>query len=445
MKSFTPTRSLLALLALTLAGSAHANGKVHEVRYPAATKPGGLQLGVTYTVWIPDGVTRLRGVIVHQHGCGVGACKGGETAAYDLQWQALARKWDCALLGPSYHQAEKQNCRLWCDPRNGSSQTFLRALNELGVQSKHPELAEVPWCLWGHSGGGFWASLMQTKYPERIVAVWLRSGTAFSAWEKGDVPRPEITQAVYEVPVMCNPGLKEKDDKRFKGAWTGGLAMFRAYRAKGAPIGFAPDPSTAHECGDSRTLAIPFFDACLAQRLPAPGAKKQTLRPVDAKATWLAAPLSDKAEPAAKYAGKASEAVWLPNQAVAKAWEEYVSSGAVSDLTPPPAATKVKARVQPDGNIEITWDTTADLESGIRAFVIQRDGKDVAQLPKRPAGRFGRPLFQGLSYHDTPERPLPALRYIDATARPGGRHEYRVIVVNGVRLKSAPSAPTAVR
>lgn len=444
MRPLTPHLTLCALLALVAARPALAAGRTYEVRYSPSKTAGTLQLGVTYTVWIPEGVARLRGVIVHQHGCGSGACKGGETAAFDLQWQALARKWDCALLGPSYHQSDKQNCRLWCDPRNGSAQTFLKALGELAAQSKHPELAEVPWCLWGHSGGGFWASLMQTLYPERIVAIWLRSGTAFSAWEMDTITRPKISEAVYAVPVMCNPGLKEKDDKRFKSAWTGGLAMFRAYRAKGAPIGFAPDPSTAHECGDSRTLAIPFFDACLALRLPAPGAKKQTLRPVDTKAAWLAAPLSDKAEPAAKYAGKAGEAVWLPNETVAKAWEEYVRSGAVSDLTPPPAATAVKVRAQ-DGGVEITWDTVADLESGVRAFVIRRDGKDLTQVPERPRGRFGRALFQGLSYHDTPERPLPSMRYLDTTARPGERHDYRVIVVNGVGLKSVPSASAATR
>jgi hypothetical protein len=38
-------------------------------------------------------------VIVHQHGAGGQASKGGETAAYDLHWQALAKKWDGALLG----------------------------------------------------------------------------------------------------------------------------------------------------------------------------------------------------------------------------------------------------------------------------------------------------------------------------------------------------------
>jgi hypothetical protein len=93
---------------LAIAGTAAAAGNYLEVSYPPSTQPGELQLGVTYTLWIPDGVTTFRGIIVHQHGCGSGACKGGETAAYDLHWQALAKKWECALLGPSYHQDDKQ-------------------------------------------------------------------------------------------------------------------------------------------------------------------------------------------------------------------------------------------------------------------------------------------------------------------------------------------------
>src|SRR2546425_7138080 len=46
------------------------------------------------------------------------------------------------------------------------------------------------------------------------------------------------------------------------------IATFKEYRAKGGLIGFAPDPLTGHECGDSRYLAVPFLDACLATRLP---------------------------------------------------------------------------------------------------------------------------------------------------------------------------------
>ena len=42
----------------------------------------------------------------------------------------------------------------------------------------------------------------------------------------GEIPKPEIRQAVYSIPVMCNPGAKERDDKRFARAWTGAMEMF---------------------------------------------------------------------------------------------------------------------------------------------------------------------------------------------------------------------------
>ncbi|GIW78477.1 MAG: hypothetical protein KatS3mg105_0284 [Gemmatales bacterium] len=437
-------QSLFALvLILTCVPALSAAGRYHRVTYPPSDKTGELQVGVTYTLWIPDGVETIRGVIVHQHGCGVGACKGGATAAYDLHWQALARKWDCALLGPSYHQKENQNCRLWCDPRNGSAKTFLRGLHDLARLSKHPEIETVPWCLWGHSGGGFWASLMQTAYPDRIIAIWFRSGTAYMTWEKGEIDRPTIPKAAYAIPFMCNPGVKEKDHPRFKGAWNAALAMFKAYRAKGAPCGFAPDPRTGHECGDSRYLAIPFFDACLAMRLPDPDGKSRQLRPVDWKPAWLAALSSAHPQPASSYKGKVEEAIWLPNERVAQAWAEYVKTGAVSDRTPPPSPIEVKV-VSAEDQIRITWDAQADLESGLQAFVILRDGEEVGRVPEKPAGRFGRPLFQRLSYHDTPESPLPKMAFVDRTAKKGTEHVYEVLAVNSVGLRSKPARAKAV-
>jgi hypothetical protein len=433
-------RSLLALLLSTICftSAASAAGKYYEVSYPPAERLSELQIGVAYTLWLPEGVKTVRGVIVHQHGCGSGACKGGETAAYDLHWQALAKKWECALLGPSYQQDDKQNCRFWCDPRNGSAKVFLRALHELARDSRHPEIETAPWCLWGHSGGGFWASLMQTMYPDRIVAIWFRSGTAFTTWEKGEIAKPEIPDAAYGIPMMLNPGAKEKDDKRFNGAWTGSLAMFHAYRTKGAPVGFAPDPKTSHECGDSRYLAIPFFDACLAMRLPDTGTK---LKPVDMKAGWLAKLLSDKAVSAAEFKDNLEDAVWLPNEKAANAWMSYVKNGEVPDTTPPPAATNVKVTRKTDGTVEMTWEAEADFESGIRNFIVQRDGREIAEVPEKPVGKFGRPLFQSMSYHDTPEKPLPEMKFVDNSAKPGDKSEYRVIVVNGVGLKSAARGP----
>src|SRR5262245_12726609 len=104
-----------------------ANAPYYRVRYEASTKPGELIFPVNYTLWIPPGVKTVRGVIVHQHGCGEGSCKSGLTGAFDLHWQALAKKHHCALLAPSYEQPEKADCQLWCDPRHGSDAAFQKA------------------------------------------------------------------------------------------------------------------------------------------------------------------------------------------------------------------------------------------------------------------------------------------------------------------------------
>ena len=111
-----------------------ADPPYYRVRYAASTTPGELIFPVNYTLWIPEGVKSLRGVIVHQHGCGEGSCKSGLTGAYDLHWQALAKKHDCALLAPSYEQPQEADCQMWCDPRNGSSAAFQKCLVDLGVK-----------------------------------------------------------------------------------------------------------------------------------------------------------------------------------------------------------------------------------------------------------------------------------------------------------------------
>ena len=278
---------------------------------------------------------------------------------------------------------------------------------------------------------------MHALHPQRIVAIWFRSGTSFSAWQKPEdpakprtVPEVILPEEAYEVPMMANPGAKENGDKRFNGAWTGTLAMFKAYRAKGAPIGFAPDPLTSHQTGDQRYVAIPFFDACLALRLPESG---NTLRKIDQSKGWLAPLLGDKAVPAAEFGGDKSLACWLPDAAFAKAWTEYVKTGATNDTTPPPAPFNVATKAGAEG-VEVTWDAHADFESGLRQFIILKDGKVLARVPEKPANPFGRALFQGMSYGDTPTQPLAAMRFVDKGAQPGAA--YKVVAVNSVGLES---------
>ncbi|MEM6778725.1 MAG: hypothetical protein AAF670_13800 [Planctomycetota bacterium] len=410
----------------------------YRVRYVGSTQPNELRFSVRYTIWIPPGVERLRGLVVHQHGCGEGSCKSGLTGAFDLHWQALAKKHDCALLAAAYEQPQSEDCQLWCDPRNGSDRAFQQSLSDLGTASGHPELATVPWALWGHSGGGVWAGLMTIMHPNRVAATWLRSGVPLlEPVENRPSAKPiSLPREPIGVPMMLNLGTKEGvsvTEGRFAGVWPKVRALFVAMRDQGTPIGVAVDPRTGHECGNQRYLAIRWFDECLAVRLPdTPDGKMSTITGQD---VWLAPLRSDSAVPEAEFTGDIAMSVWLPSENIAIAWSQYVRDTNVEDSTPPPAPTEV---VTTDG--QVTWNATADLESGISHFVILRDGRPVGTVPTQQANRFGRPVFQGLQYSDTPLQPLVQMEFTDQrkTITEPDDNQYEVVSVNTVGLESPP-------
>ena len=410
-----------------------AEAPYYRVRYAASSDPGELIFGVQYTIWIPDGIETLRGIVVHQHGCGEGSCLSGQSGAFDWHWQALAKKHGCALLSPSYEQPQSADCQMWCDPRNGSARAFLRALKDLGVASGHPELAQVPWALWGHSGGGHWAGGMSLMYPERVVGAWLRSGVPYLAPNpnRPSIRPHRLDPAALEVPMMCNLGTKEGvsvKDGRFAGVWPGNEEFFHAIRSQGGLIGVAIDPLTSHECGNQRYLAIPWLDVCLTGRLPV--VLGDDLRAMPKGDVRLASLLEKDAVPVDECSGPADRSVWLPNGPFAELWELYVRDTEVPDATPPPAPSELRIE---DGIL--SWQAEADLESGLAYFIIEVAGRQVAQVPTRPENRFGRPLFQGLQYSDTPAVPLKQMRW-DGLPAGTALDAVRVVAVNTVGLHS---------
>ena len=406
----------------------------YRVRFEASNKAGELIFPVQYTVWIPEGVETLRGIIVHQHGCGEGSCQSGQTGAFDLHWQALAKKHDCALLSPSYEQPQAADCQMWCDPRNGSDDAFRKGLAALGEKSGHTELVDLSWALWGHSGGGHWCGGMTLLHPERTIATWHRSGLPLFEPnpDRATIKPHQLPQAALGVPMMCNPGTKEGvtvKEGKFARVWPANETFFEAVRGKGGLIGVAVDPLTAHECGNQRYMAIPWLDACLSARLPEePGAPLEAMPTEEA---WLAPLLGATAVPESVYQGDKTKAVWLPNETIAKAWMRYTKDTNIPDTTPPPAPTELKV----EGNI-LTWRAEADLENGISHFIIERNSQPITTVPENPTNRFGRPLFQGLQYSDTPEAPLVKMRFVDPEGNAAGKRTYRVRAVNTAGLKS---------
>ncbi len=279
-------------------------------------------------------------------------------------------------------------------------------------------------------------------YPERVAAAWLRSGVPLlTADDNRNTIKPHaLPEAALSVPLMCNLGTQEGvsvQDGRFAGVWPANQTFFHQLRGKGGLIGVAIDPLSAHECANQRYLAIPWLDACLSVRLPQDST--QPLRAMPLADAWLGPITGGPAVAAADFSGDRAELGWLPNEAIARAWMQYVHDSAVADTTPPPAPTALQLK-----GIQLSWQAEADLESGLAGFRIERDGQLLAELPEKSQNPYGRPIFQNLQYSDTPTQPLVTMQFSDTSSEPGRTYDYRVVAINTVGLLSEPSPP-AVR
>lgn len=415
-------RALVAGLLIFLGCAPNAGCFLEDNMFECRLEPGPEDLfaEAEYRIWIPEGVENLRGIIVHQHGCG----RNGMLMPWDHHWRALAFKWDCALMGSHYKQVD--SCASWYNPLNGSERAFHEALNNLAEQSGHHELISVPWALWGHSGGAFWVSRMLQLYPDKIIAVVARSGGFH-------VNNPES----FAVPVLFNYGHSERPRLN-------GLTYYPDGRKKHAPWLIAPDPITGHECGNSRLLAIPFFDVCFDLRLPSEGYDE--LRKVDLENSWLGDPGSYEITEYSGFEGNPLDRVWLPNGNFAQSWQEYVRTGWVTDTTPPEAPINLSYEFLGRRSVRIIWTAKADLESGIKQFYLYRNGQKI----KKFIGindDYVKKNFQYGNYGDEPgpeslyenvENWNPTkMEFLDHRLHPDSTYTYRIRMVNWSGLESA--------
>ncbi|MHA4846701.1 alpha/beta hydrolase family protein [Flavitalea antarctica] len=311
-----------------------------------------------YRIWLPEGVRQIRGVIVRQHGCGLAASSKGLDYANDLQWQALAKKFDMALLGTQLENYE--NCAQWFDTESGSERAFLAALKELSVASSHPEIEMVPWALYGHSGGAYWCTNMLFKYPERILVVINRSGgISSSKWVK----------KVIGVPVLWVAGEFDiVDGLDYVKALT--IKSFGVYRKFGAPWSVAIDPKAGHENRQGRSFYIPYMDAMLSLRLPAEGYKCKL---INVNNGWLG---NWKSKEIFSFTPDTiiTDYCWFPDLSTAEKWKEFITSGSVNDNSPPPAPYAVHT-ITLNKETYLEWSSPIDLETGIKQFNVYKNNQ----------------------------------------------------------------------
>jgi hypothetical protein len=378
-----------------------APGKIFEASYPRTANRDYIS---SFRVYIPSNAKKIRGVIIHQHYCG----GNGISLVNDLQWQTLANKWSFALMG-TYFDGD---CNVWAYPQNASLEVLNTALAKFAGDTGFPELKDAPWALWGHSGGANWTYFLTQQVPARIIANVSRSGS------EGTLPG-----SAYGLPQLLAVGKLEKGHPTFGGAYNEGVSAFTSERKKGALVALSIDPTALHELALARRLHIAYLDAVIAQRLPdAPG---QALKPADERKAWLGNTTTFEIAAAANYNSDKNAAAWLPDESTARRWQEFERTANVTDTTPPIAPATLTATTE--GNaVRLKWYAEADLESGIKAFRVYRDGQLLATV--------GDP-FQGISFGDEPDPESPAMEYVDAN--PPAAAKYEIATVNGFDLESS--------
>lgn len=424
MHSFADRIIYLALLNVCLAGPLAAAAWQVDID----PRPQDYFEHVSYRLWTPDGLARVRGIIVLHHGCGV---TGGLLHSSDIQYRALATKWQMALLAAAEWQSDS-TCQYWVNIDRGSADAFLSALSQLAQKSGHAEIATAPWALWGHSGGGAWVTAMTARFPGRVIATFARSG-AFAPPEDVIGPGPmtlAVSDSMRGVPMMFCYGAKEEATDN---VMTHFMAHVREVYNAGGPAShwaLAIDPITGHENGDTRYLTLRFFDAVFAHS-PALSGSRVAI-------PWRGDPRSLDIGLAGQIKQSGDVGLsWLADAGFARAWQEFARTGQIRDTTPPDPPQRVTALPIADG-IVLNWQAEADIESGIKEFRVYGDG----QLLARVASVHGDPIREDFHSWNYTDRPAPdqednAMRF----AWRGTPHQsYTVTTINHAGLESPPSA-----
>lgn len=371
-------RLIAACLLGLLLASTQALGSIVEKRatgnglvYRVVVKNAASTDSAVYNLFIPEGLKTVRGVFIHQHGCGMEG--RGASTAYDVQYQSFAKKWGLAILGPDlYYQT---GCQSWRDPESGSGPALLTALERIGDASEHPELRHAPWLLWGHSGGGYWVLGMMKQYPERILASFCYSPAFDPDW---DYPKEAL-----KIPLMIrHAGANDLNSADVR-CWDTAINSFHSLRSAGGLVSIANTPYQSHNYSFVRYMAIPFFESALEKRLPQAGSVSfKKLKTINESAGWLGDTLLLNTYRYTDYAANRPDLSWLPDSTTAAKWKEFVLTGTVIDRTPPPPPYDLASERIHNMAVKLRWKADADIESGIKHFNIYRGEQLIARFPQ---------------------------------------------------------------
>ena len=305
-------KTLLFIFVIFVARSTNCATTLDQQIQP---KPDDNFREARFRLWLPDNVQQVRGLFVLVPGYQ----RDGLDLVNEPRWQQLATRWNFGLLGctlrdekGAYYLADK-----------GTGRALLEALAKLAVQSKHPELKEAPLAMWGHSAGGQFNYNFTAWAPERVISFVAVKGAYYQA----------ATDArSRSVPALFFTGEKD-ETTRIQNI----TDVFQTNRRQGAVWCLAVERNEGHGVGKTLDLALAFFDAVIPLRLDTNTPRKSGLRSINDVSAWLGNLSSYEIASASTYQQSPLEAAWLPNEATAQKWKEFVLPKDLAKTTAGPA------------------------------------------------------------------------------------------------------------
>jgi hypothetical protein len=266
------------------------------------------------TLFYPDGLELIRGVIVFTGGQGSGGSGDTRPSVNDEFWQAFAQSLGFGVLGTRFTGS-------YTEAASGPGAALISVLKTLGEQTSHPELEHAPLLLEGFSNGGYFSLTFSQFAPERVIAFCLNK----SGFAKATLDPPFLA-----VPGMLFWGVEEPET----GVQTVVADLVRQGRAQHALWAELREWGVAHEDGAVEAAFAPFFAEMVAARYPASADPSQgpvALLALSEASGWLADPGEDSVRsdvptiaPFSMYPGDQASASWLPSEGLAKLWRGFV-------------------------------------------------------------------------------------------------------------------------
>ena len=202
-----------------------------------------------FRLYIPAELKTARAVVVLVPGSN----GDGRPMADDEFWRGFAAKEKVALVACRFTDKPHDQGFIeeYVNVSKGSGQALIDAVSRFAEQSKHAELATVPFMMWGMSAGGEFNYEFVAWKPERVAAFIVNKGGIYYS--------SLVSRAARAVPGILFVGEKDLDSRTFtvKG-------LFAVNRRAGALWALAEEPGLAHVVGSSQDLGARLFSAVLA-------------------------------------------------------------------------------------------------------------------------------------------------------------------------------------